>query len=74
MTRDEIVLRAKRVEALLANPDFCAVLSEVETSILMDIRSTGWDEPAKREVLHAEIRALDRVLTRLRAWADAQHE
>lgn len=70
MTREEELLRAKRVRLLLNNEDVQTAIHDVEASILQDIRQTAWDESSKREMLHADIRALDRLVTRLRVWVE----
>jgi vacuolar-type H+-ATPase subunit C/Vma6 len=70
MTQEELIIRARRVRALLNSEDVQAVFAELEADMLRDIRLTAWDEAAMRERIHAELRALDRITSRLRAWSD----
>lgn len=70
MTREEELLRAKRVRLLLDSEDVQAAFADIEADMIGDYKRTHWDQVALRESIHAELRALDRIGTRLRTWAD----
>ena len=74
MTEDEIIQRAKRVARLLNEPDVQEAFADIKNDILQHIGLTHWDEAPMREVLHAELRALNRLAIKLQSWTDVLHQ
>jgi hypothetical protein len=68
MHEDDVIARARRARALLADPDVSAAFDDVETEIFSEWRHAR--DVHARESLHATERALGRVRATLQGWAD----
>lgn len=74
MTREEELLRAKRVRELIENADTLQAVEDIKADLLADLVRTAWDETRYREAIYTEIRALDRLMSRLRTWVEELHK
>lgn len=70
MTEEDIINRGKRVRRLLADEDVQSALIEIERDCWQEWSATSFDESGKREVIHAELRALLRIKAKLQSWVD----
>jgi len=68
LTADEVLSRAVRAEALMADPVLESALRSAETNLAISWLSTEAGETAKREECWAAVRGLEAVRRTLRAY------
>lgn len=68
LTSDEVLARAVRAEALMADPVLEAALKSAETDLTIQWLSTEAGETAKREECWAAVRGLEAVRRTLRTY------
>lgn len=62
---ETVASRGERLQRLLSDEDFVGSIHEVKMQLYNEWEKTGMFGRRRRELIHAEIRALKRILVRL---------